>query len=195
MRRFSGVVALLCMLGLLAACNFNKEPDLYGTDITGASFANTLSLTDHTGKPRTLEDFKGKVVVLFFGYTQCPDVCPTTMSDLAQAMKMLGDKAKDVQVLFVTVDPERDTQAVLAEYVPSFNPSFLGLHGTSEQMAETAKNFKIFYTKQESEGKSDYTIDHSAGVYVFDKQGNVRIYVKYGQKPQEIAHDLKTLLN
>jgi protein SCO1/2 len=109
-------------------------------------------------------------------------------------MKLLGPQSEQVQVLFVTVDPERDTQEVLAEYVPSFNPSFIGLHGTPEQMAETAKNFKIFYTKQESEGKSDYTIDHSAGVYVFDKQGHVRIYVKYGQKPAEIAHDLKTLL-
>jgi protein SCO1/2 len=195
MRRLSGAIACLLMVGLLTACNFNKEPELYGTDITGASFANTLSLTDHTGKPRTLEDFKGEVVVLFFGYTQCPDVCPTTMSDLAQAMKLLGPQSDQVQVLFVTVDPERDTQEVLAEYVPSFNPTFIGLYGTPEQLAATASNFKIFYTKQESEGKSGYTIDHSAGVYVFDKQGNVRVYVKYGQKPAEIAHDLKTLLD
>jgi len=194
MRRFSGVIASLVLAVLLTACNLNKEPELYGTDVTGASFANTLSLTDHTGKPRTLEDFKGKVVVLFFGYTHCPDVCPTTMADLAQAMKLLGPKSDEVQVLFVTVDPERDTQQVLAEYVPSFDPRFIGLHGTPEQMAETAKNFKIFYTKAEDEGKSGYTMDHSAGVYVFDKQGNVRIYVKYGQKPAEIAHDLKTLL-
>lgn len=194
MRRFSGAIAWLAMLGVLAGCNFNKEPELYGTDITGASFANTLSLTDHTGKQRTLEDFKGKVVVLFFGYTHCPDVCPTTMSDLAQAMKMLGPKSDEVQVLFVTVDPERDTQQVLADYVPSFDSRFIGLYGTPEQMAETAKNFKIFYSKQASAGKSDYTIDHSAGVYVFDKQGHVRIYIKYGEKPQEIASDLKTLL-
>lgn len=194
MRRFSGAIACLAMLGLLAGCNFNKEPELYGTDLTGASFANTLSLTDHTGKPRTLEDFKGKVVVLFFGYTHCPDVCPTTMSDLAQAMKLLGPKSDEVQVLFVTVDPERDTQQVLADFVPSFDPRFIGLWGTPEQLAETAKNFKIFYSKQETAGQSDYTIDHSAGVYVFDKQGHVRIYVKYGEKPQEIAHDLKTLL-
>lgn len=194
MRRIQGVIASFVVALLLTACNLNKEPELYGTDVTGASFAQTLSLTDHTGKPRTLEDFKGKVVVLFFGYTQCPDVCPTTMADLAQTMKLLGPKSDEVQVLFVTVDPERDTQDVLAEYVPSFDPRFIGLHGTPEQMAETAKNFKIFYTKVEDEGKSGYTIDHSAGVYVFDKQGNVRIYVKYGQKPAEIAHDLKTLL-
>ncbi|HZV61916.1 MAG TPA: SCO family protein [Methylophilaceae bacterium] len=194
MRRITGVIASFVVAILLTACNLNKEPELYGTDVTGASFANTLSLTDHTGKPRTLEDFKGKVVVLFFGYTQCPDVCPTTMADLAQAMKLLGPKSDEVQVLFVTVDPERDTQQVLAEYVPSFDSRFLGLHGTPEQMAETAKNFKIFYTKVEDKGKSGYTIDHSAGVYVFDKQGHVRIYVKYGQKPAEIAHDLKTLL-
>ena len=194
MRRITGVIASFVVAILLTACNLNKEPELYGTDVTGASFANTLSLTDHTGKPRTLEDFKGKVVVLFFGYTQCPDVCPTTMADLAQAMKLLGPKSDEVQVLFVTVDPERDTQQVLAEYVPSFDSRFLGLYGTPEQMAETAKNFKIFYTKVEDKGKSGYTIDHSAGVYVFDKQGHVRIYVKYGQKPAEIAHDLKTLL-
>jgi len=194
MRRLSGVIASIVMAVLLTACNMNKEPELYGADITGASFAQTLSLTDHTGKPRTLEDFKGKVVVLFFGYTQCPDVCPTTMADLANAMKLLGPKADEVQVLFVTVDPERDTQEVLAEYVPSFDPRFIGLHGTPEQMAETASNFKIFYTKVEDEGKSGYTIDHSAGVYVFDKQGHVRIYIKYGQKPEEIANDLKILL-
>lgn len=194
MRRFSRVIACLAMIAALTACNASKEPALYGTDITGASFANTLSLTDHTGKPRTLEDFKGKVVVLFFGYTHCPDVCPTTMADLAKAMKLMGPKSDEVQVLFVTVDPERDTQQVLADYVPSFDPRFIGLRGTPEQLAETAKNFKIFYSKQESAGKSDYTIDHSAGTYVFDKQGHVRIYIKYGEKPQEIAHDLKTLL-
>ena len=194
MRKFSGVIVAGVLALLLTACNFNKEPELYGTDITGASFAQTLSLTDHTGKPRTLQDFKGKVVVLFFGYTQCPDVCPTTMADLAQTMKLLGPKSDEVQVLFVTVDPERDTQQVLAEYVPSFDPRFIGLHGTPEQMAETTKNFKIFYSKVEDKGKSGYTIDHSAGVYVFDKKGDVRLYVKYGQKPAEIAHDLKTLL-
>ncbi|HEU4709370.1 MAG TPA: SCO family protein [Methylophilaceae bacterium] len=194
MRRFSGVIACLAIIAALVGCNANKEPSLYGTDITGASFASSLSLTDHTGKPRTLDDFKGKVVVLFFGYTHCPDVCPTTMADLAKAMKLMGPKSDEVQVLFVTVDPERDTQQVLADYVPSFDPRFIGLRGTPEQLAETAKNFKIFYSKQESAGKSDYTIDHSAGTYVFDKQGHVRIYIKYGEKPQEIAHDLKTLL-
>lgn len=193
MRKLFGVITWVFMAGLLASCG-QGEPKLYGTDITGASFANTLNLTDHTGKQRTLEDFKGKVVVLFFGYTHCPDVCPTTMADIAKAMKLLGKQADEVQVLFVTVDPERDTQEVLAQYVPSFDPRFLGLHGTPEQIAETAKNFKIFYTKVQEEGRSGYTIDHSAGVYVFDKQGNVRTYVKYGQKPEEIANDLKLLL-
>lgn len=193
MLSFFRMAVYVSLVSALIACG-PEEQKLYGTDITGASFANTLNLTDHSGKPRTLEDFKGKVVVLFFGYTQCPDVCPTTMADLANAMKLLGEKSNEVQVLFVTVDPERDTQEVLAEYVPSFDSRFIGLHGTPEQMAETAKNFKIFYSKQESEGKSGYTIDHSAGVYVFDKQGNVRTYIKYGQKPEEIANDLSLLI-
>ena len=166
----------------------------FATDITGADFAQALSLIDHNGKATILTDFKGKIVVLFFGYTHCPDVCPTTMSDLNLALKKIGDKASQVQVLFVTLDPARDTQTVLAKFVPSFNKSFIGLRGDEQQTADTAKNFKIFYSKQAETGKSDYVIDHSAGLYVFDKQGKIKLYINYGQKPEEIAHDLTALL-
>lgn len=187
-------IAALAM-SLVSCGSSQQEPQvLYGTDITGADFAQKLQLTDHNGKSRTLDDYKGKVVALFFGYTHCPDVCPTTMSDLAAALKLMGDRAAEVQVLFVTVDPERDTQEILSQFVPSFNPTFVGLYGSPEQTAETAKNFKIFYEKQVDPGKSGYTIDHSAGVYAFDKQGKIRIYLKFGQKPEELAHDLGTLL-
>jgi protein SCO1/2 len=194
-RNFFLVFACSALLATLTACSPAKqETQLFGTDITGADFANALSLTDHTGKPRQLSDFKGKAIALFFGYTHCPDVCPTTMVDLAKAMKLMGKRSDEVQVLFVTLDPERDTQQVLAKFVPSFDSRFIGLYGTPEQTAETAKNFKIFYTKQNETGKSDYTIDHSAGVYAFDKNGKIRIYIKFGQKPNEIASDLEKII-
>lgn len=185
----------------LSACNPNSQPgadtkaaSFVGTDITGADFAKPLSLTDHNGKKRTMSDFKGKVVTLFFGYTHCPDVCPTTMVDLKQTMKLLGDKADQVQVLFVTVDPQRDTQDVLAQFVPSFDPRFIGLWGSLQETAETLGNFKIYYSKVESKTKGDYTIDHSAGMYVFDKEGKIRLYLDYGQKPADIASDLTKLM-
>lgn len=172
----------------------NKTGGFVGTDITGADFPKPLALTDHNGKKRTMDDFKGKVVTLFFGYTHCPDVCPTTMSDLKQTMKLLGDKADQVQVVFVTVDPQRDTQAVLAQFVPSFDSRFIGLWGSLQETAETLGNFKIYYSKVESKTKGDYTIDHSAGMYVFDKTGKIRLYLDYGQKPADIASDLKKLM-
>lgn len=196
MHRILRYLCIAAMTLLLIACGSSQqEPQkLYGTDITGADFAQQLQLTDHNGKVRTLDDFKGKVVALFFGYTHCPDVCPTTMADLAAALKLMGDRASEVQVLFVTVDPERDTQEVLSQFVPSFNPTFIGLYGSPEQVKATATNFKIFYEKQVDPGRSGYTIDHSAGIYAFDKQGKIRIYLKFGQKPEEIAFDLGQLL-
>jgi protein SCO1/2 len=193
MLNFIKALVYISFIASLMACNLSKQEQLYGTDITGADFANTLSLTDHTGKQRQLSDFQGKAVALFFGFTHCPDVCPTTMVDLANAVKLLGDRGDEVQVLFVTLDPERDTQEVLAKFVPSFDSRFIGLYGTPEQTAETAKNFKIFYAKQPQEG-AGYNIDHSAGVYAFDKNGKIRIYIKFGQKPKEIASDLATIL-
>lgn len=183
---------VVCM-SFLTACNASPEAFI-GTDITGADFPKPLKLTDHTGKLRTMSDFKDKVVVLFFGFTHCPDVCPTTMLDLKNTMKLLEDKADDVQVLFVTVDPQRDTQEVLAKFVPSFDQRFIGLRGTLQETAETLGNFKIYYQKVPGSSKDDYNIDHSAGMYVFDKMGKVRLYLGYGQKPEDIASDIKKLL-
>jgi protein SCO1 len=184
---------------LLVACNpnqaaTNNNAGFVGTDITGADFAKTLKLTDHNGKLRTMDDFKGKVVALFFGYTHCPDVCPTTMQDLKSTMKLLGDKADQVQVLFVTVDPTRDTQEVLAQFVPYFDKRFIGLRGSLQETAETLGNFKVFYSKIDSQTKGDYTIDHSAGMYVFDKDGKIRLYINYGEKPADMASDIEKLL-
>ncbi|MBU6486014.1 MAG: SCO family protein [Betaproteobacteria bacterium] len=178
---------------LLAACS-PSSPKFDASDITGASFGRDFSLEDPTGATRTLADFRGKAVVLFFGYTQCPDVCPTTLSTLAQAMKLLGSDADRVQVLFVTIDPERDTPALLARYVPAFDPRFLGLWGDAEATGRTAKEFKIVYEKVPGATPGSYTMDHSAGSYVFDPQGRLRLYVAYGQGAEVYAHDLRILL-
>lgn len=184
----------LSLFFVLAACNAApKATNFIGTDITGAEFGKPLTLTDHTGKLRSITDFKGKVVIMFFGYTHCPDVCPTTMSDLRQTMKLLGNDADQVQVLFITVDPDRDTQEVLAQFVPSFDKRFIGLRGSLQEVAENMGSYKIFASKVMSSGDSHYTIDHSAGLYVFDKKGVARIYMSYGQKPADIAHDVKQL--
>ncbi len=188
---------LIPMLLFFAACTPAQnatQAGFLGTDITGADFPKPLTLTDHTGKLRTMSDFKDKVVVLFFGYTHCPDVCPTTMSDLKKTMKLLGDKSDEVQVIFVTVDPQRDTQEVLAQFVPSFDKRFIGMRGSLQETAETMGNFKIFYSKIEGKGQNDYTIDHSAGMYVFDKEGKIRLYLAYAMKPEDIASDIKKLM-
>lgn len=193
--RFKWVyLALILLTALLVACQQGSSASFIGTDLTGTQFGKPLSLTDHTGKLRNMNDFKGKVVVLFFGYTHCPDVCPTTMSDLKQTMKLLGDKANDVQVLFVTVDPERDTKEVLAQFVPGFDPRFIGLRGTVEEVSANLSEYKVYAAKVSEPGKSGYTMDHSAGLYVFDKTGAPRIYLGYGEKPENIAHDLRLLL-
>jgi len=198
----NGVLSLISLVCLcfIVACSPQQggagETDgkFISTDISGADFPKPLTLTDHTGKLRTMSDFKGKAVVLFFGYTHCPDVCPTTMSDLKNAMKLLGDKSDQVQVLFVTVDPARDTQEVLAQFVPSFDKRFIGMRGNAQETKETLENFKIFYSKVEGKSENDYTIDHSAGMYAFDKAGKIRLYMAYGMKPAEIASDVSKLL-
>ncbi len=192
MKKILWMVLALC----LCACGADSKPKatLVGTDITGADFAKDFNLLDHHGEKRQLKDYLGKTVVLFFGYTHCPDVCPTTMADMANAMKLLGEEANKVQVIFITLDPERDTQEVLAKYVPSFDKRFVGLYGNAAQIAETAKTYKVFSEKQVEAGKSGYTIDHSAGSFVYDKEGKIRIYFKYGQKPNEIASDLKQIM-
>ncbi|NOT16406.1 MAG: SCO family protein [Methylotenera sp.] len=186
---------ILALVGLLAACNPTQQQNqFHATDISAVDFGQTLALTDHTGKPRTLADFKGKVIVLFFGYTHCPDVCPTTMADLKQTMKLLGNRADELQVLFATLDPERDKQDVLAQYVPNFDSRFIGLFGSKAQTEKVIKDFKLYAAKVESTGRGGYTIDHSAGTYIFDKTGKLRLYVDYGQKPDLLAADIQQLL-
>lgn len=189
------LAAALIMLG---ACDRAEPPSpelkFLATDITGAPWGRDFRLTDHTGKVRTLADFRGKLVALFFGYTHCPDVCPTTLSDFAAAISELGADGEKVQVLFVTVDPERDTPALLARYVPSFNPTFLGMHTDPAALAGLAKEFKVIYQKSTIKGPADYLIDHSAGTYVFDAKGMLRLHMAYGTGPKAIAQDLRTLL-
>ena len=189
------LLSLLALSMLLWGCSDKAPaPSFKNTDLTGLGYAQDFALTDHNGKARTLADFKGKVVVMFFGYTQCPDVCPTTMVEMANVMKELGPDADQVQVLFVTVDPERDTQALLAQYVPVFDPRFLGLYGDAQATAKVAKEFKLFYAKVEGKTPGSYTVDHTAGSYVFDRNGKIRLFVRHGIGPEPIVHDLKQLL-
>ena len=187
---------LLGVLGALAGCDTTAKVEAFkSTDITGANFGKDFQLTDHNGKARSLADFKGKVVVLFFGYTHCPDVCPTTLAELALVMKQLGVDAKKVQVLFITMDPERDTPQLLAQYVPSFDPGFVGLYGDLDATARTANEFKVVYQKVAGSSPDNYTMDHSAGTYVFDQAGRLRLYVSYGQGATVLLHDIRILLN
>ena len=184
---------------LLAACDKPTGPGAPATsfravDITGAEYARSLSLPDPDGKVRTLDEFKGKVTVVFFGYTQCPDVCPTTMAELAQVKKALGADGNRVQGVFVTVDPQRDTPELLMAYMGSFDPSFVALRGTPEQTAATAKEFKVFYAKVPGKTEGSYTMDHTAGSYVFDTTGRLRLFVRYGSGAEALSADLKTLL-
>lgn len=192
------LLAAACALTVsLAACDKlpgKQKESFQNTDVTGLDYAKGFALTDHTGKPRTLADFKGKAVVVFFGYTQCPDVCPTTMAEMASVMQKLGPLADQVQVLFITLDPERDTQQLLANYVPAFDKRFIGLRGTPEQTAKTAKEFKVFYAKVPGSEPGSYTIDHTAGSYVFDRDGRLRLFIRHGQGPDPIVHDLRQLL-
>jgi len=198
MKRFLSFLKLgllaTCTISLLACSPGNGEK-FANTDVTGLDYAKDFALTDHNGKPRTLADFKGKVVVMFFGYTQCPDVCPTTMAEMANVMHTLGAQAERVQVLFVTIDPARDTPTILAQYVPAFDKSFLGLYGDDAATAKVAKEFKVFYQKVPGKTVGSYTMDHTAGSYVFDPQGHIRLFVKHGQGPEPLAHDLKLLLS
>lgn len=200
MKRLSLFAVFLCALLSLSACERRApaapaKTQFKNTDVTGLDYARDFSLTDHNGKPRTLADFKGKVVVMFFGYTQCPDVCPTTMAEMAAVMQALGPQADKVQVLFVTVDPERDTARMLASYVPAFNPGFLGLIGDADATARVAKEFKVYYQKVPGKEPGSYSMDHTAGSYVFDPQGRIRLFVRHAQGPEPIVHDLKLLLD
>ena len=176
----------------LTACE--PQPKFVNTDVTGAAMYADFQLTDHTGKVRTMTDFKGKVVALFFGFTHCPDACPTALSEWKQIMVQLGPQAEQLQVLFVTVDPERDTQALLAAYVPAFDPRFLGLRGGEAATKKLAQDMKVFYQKVPGTQPDNYTIDHTAGSYIFDKTGQVRLFAKHG-KPNDLLGDVKQLLN
>lgn len=179
---------------ILTACS--PKPEFKNIDITGGTaFGKDFSLVDPDGKVRTLADFKGKVVMMFFGYTQCPDVCPTTLTEMQQVMTILGPQSDKVQVLFVTVDPQRDTAAILKQYVPAFDSRFLGLSPADDAALEkVAKDFKIYYKKVPGVSSGSYTMDHTAGSYAFDPDGRLRLYIKHAQGPETLAHDLKELL-
>ena len=180
---------IICSLAL-AACD--AAPKFKSTDITGAEYGKSLELQDTTGRLRHLDDFRGKAVVLFFGFTHCPDVCPTTLADLAGVMKVLGPEADRVQVLFVTVDPERDTPEALAKYVGAFDPRFIALRGDVAATQRLAKEFKIYFEKRK-QGES-YTLDHSAQSYVIDPQGRLRLLVRYDRLAQDLPADLRVIL-
>lgn len=184
---------LLLAALFIAGCG-PAGPKFESSDITGANFGHDFHLTDQHGQARSLADFRGKVVVLFFGYTNCPDVCPTTLAELAAAMQQLGPDAAQVQVLFVTVDPEHDTADLLSKYVPAFNPSFLGLYGDAQATSQVAKEFKVIYQKVPGATPGSYTVDHSAGTYIFDPAGKLRLFVSYGQGTDVFVHDVRQLL-
>lgn len=180
--------------GIFSACT-PKGPKFQGVDLTGAEYARDLQLPDHNGQARSLKDFAGKVVVVFFGYTQCPDVCPTSMSELAEVKRALGADGDKLQGIFVTVDPERDTPEMLKAYMASFDPGFLALRGTPEQLAAVAKDFKIYYKRVDGQTPTSYTMDHSAGSYVYDTAGRLRVYHRYGSGAQSLAADVRALLD
>ena len=205
--RLSPIVVILTALLSLAACSERPSADtkqmvllpttgssFKNTDVTGLGYAKDFALTDHNGKPRTLADFKGKAVVVFFGFMNCPDVCPTTMSEMASVMKQLGPLADRVQVLFITVDPERDTPESLAKYVPAFDTRFLGLTGDKAAIEKVTKEFRVFFQKVPGKEPGSYSIDHTAGSYMFDPQGRIRLFVRHGQDGAPLVHDLKMLL-
>ena len=198
-RRFAIKKVAACALlasagGLLTACQPDK-PQFKAIDITGADYAQGFQLTDFNGQPRSLADYKGKVVVVFFGFTQCPDVCPTTMNEMAQVKKLLGTDGDKLQVVFISIDPERDTPEVLKAYMGSFDPSFAGLYTASpDALAALAKDFKIYYKKVDGKTPTSYSMDHTAASYVYDQQGRLRLYARYGMGAQAMADDIRLLL-
>ena len=193
LKRIANYSILTGTLGIFIACSDGK-PSFAAIDVTGADYAKDFALNDHNGQARTLKDFVGKVVVIFFGYTQCPDVCPTSMAELAEVKKMLGADGARLQGLFVTVDPERDKPEVLKAYMENFDPTFLALIPTAEQLVVMAKDFKIYYKKVEGKTPTSYTMDHSAGSYVFDTKGKLRLFTRYGTGAKPLAQDIAILL-
>lgn len=193
MKRLSSAIVLAFVLLTAAGCG-ERPPSFHALDITGADYGHGFSLTDAAGRTRQLIDFRGKVVVLFFGYVQCPDVCPSTLANLAEVMRHLGADADRIQVLFVTLDPQRDTPQLLAEYVPAFDRRFVGLYGDVATTDRVAKDFKVFYQRRPGVTESSYTIDHTAASYVFDTTGRLRLYVRSGENVDELVADLRQLL-
>ncbi len=187
-------VAVTALLALMTGCGREAAPAFKAIDITGADYARELSLSDPDGKPRSLAEFQGRVVVVFFGFTQCPDVCPTTLAELATVRKRLGDRGQKVQGIFVTVDPQRDTAELLKAYLANFDASFVALRGTPEQTMAMAKHFKVFYAKVPGKTESSYTIDHTAGSYVFDTRGRVRLFTRHGTGVDALVNDIEILL-
>ncbi len=177
---------------VLAGCG--SKADFRGSDISGTKLGSDLAMVDDSGQPRTLADYRGKVLVVFFGFTQCPDVCPTSMSQLAHAMELLGDDAAKAQVLMISVDPERDTPEVLSSYVKAFNPTFVGLTGTPEQLAATAKSFRAHYAKVQGPAPGDYTMDHGSSFYILDQSGEARVLLRGDAPAEDVAHDVRELL-
>lgn len=184
----------LSSLALAAAGCMESKPQFKSVDITGADYARDFQLPDPDGRMRSLKDFAGQAVVVFFGYTQCPDVCPTTMTEIAQAKKLLGPDGDKVRGIFITVDPERDTPEVLKAYMANFGPDFVALRGSIEQVTAVAKDFKVYFKKTEGKTPGSYTMDHSAASYVYDPQGRLRLYTRYGSGAQALADDLKLVL-
>ena len=189
----ASLLALSAVSGFLLGCSPDK-PQFKSIDLTGADYAQGFSLTDHNGQLRTLKDFAGKVVVVFFGFTQCPDVCPTSMAELAQVKQQLGADGDKLQGIFITVDPERDTAEMLKAYMGNFDPTFLALRPTLEQLPQVAKDFKIYYKKVDGKTPGSYTMDHSAGSYVFDEKGRIRLYNRYGSGADALASDIRLLI-
>jgi protein SCO1 len=194
-RRIAVWLGFFLAAAVLAGCD--SKPAFTNLDITGnTQFGSDFSLPDTGGKPRTLGDFKGKAVVLFFGYTHCPDVCPTTLAELSQAVAKLGDDGKRVQVLMVTVDPARDTAPLLGEYVSAFSPTFIGLRpADTAELVKITKDFRVYYAQVPGKAAGDYTMDHTAASYVFDPQGKLRLFARDGQGVDTWVHDLKLLLD
>lgn len=194
LKMIATAIAVPTFISLLTGC-FDNKPSFTSIDVTGADYAKDFSLVDHNGKTESLKDFAGKVVVVFFGYTQCPDVCPTSMAELAEIRKALGKDGGRLQGIFVTVDPDRDTPQVLKAYMGNFDPTFLALRPSSQaQLAALAKDFKVYYKKAEGTSATSYTMDHSAGSYVYDTKGQLRLYTRYGSGAAALTGDIRQLL-
>jgi protein SCO1/2 len=193
LKTLSSLTALSLTSTWLTACSPDK-PQFKSIDLTGADYAQGFSLLDHNGQLRTVKDFAGKVVVVFFGFTQCPDVCPTSMAELAEVKLLLGPDGDKLQAIFITVDPERDTPELLKAYMGNFDPGFLALRPTPEQLPQVAKDFKIYYKKVDGKTKGSYTLDHSAGSYIYDPQGRIRLNNRYGSGAEVLASDIRLLI-